>query len=141
MVRTRLSMHRAATAVAAVSITGAGIFAALPAAGASAAVGQSCGYGRTHGNVGTCVTVNGTMARASVHVRDAGRVLDICLSHNRHHIGCTGFRYIPAGRGEAFAVSESGHEIPDGRYTARTYRLNADGDSTRIAQQYIDWRQ
>lgn len=138
--RNYLSIHRAATSVAAVSIAGAGIFAVLPAAGASAAaVARSCGAGRTHGNIVTCVAVTGHRAEASAHVRYAGRTLSVCLYHGRHRVACTGWRYIPRGKVEAFAVSERGHRVPDGMYTAVTYRLNADGDHSRVGEHSVTW--
>ena len=116
----------AAAAIAVVTVTPGPAFASEGA----------CGYGPSHGNVRTCVSLGATSVSASADVKDAGRTLNSCLRRNGVRIGCTGYSYVAPGHGTGLTWTPDGH-VPTGTYCAVTWRKNPNGSTTKIGSECV----
>jgi hypothetical protein len=130
-IRRRLALGAAALSV--VAVTAVAVVTVTP--GAAFASTGACGYGLSHGNVRTCVSVGGGAVWASAHVNLAGRTLTSCLRRNGVTIGCTGYTYVGAGKGIRFGWLP-GH-VPDGTYCAVTWRQYSDGTTVKLATECV----
>lgn len=138
-----------AAALAAVSIAGAGIFAALPASAASAApvhavhqastvhqdgakrsVNVNCGSGATSGNQWTCLEIgqNPWYIRISNKVLHSHRTGFVCLVKNGHRYRCSPVVSLKAGH----SVSRTYSYLGPGRYCAVLWRQNRNGSRNMI---------
>jgi hypothetical protein len=129
--------RRVALGAAALSVTAVTAVAMVTAApGAAFASTVACGFGSTHGNVRTRVSLGGTSVSTSAHVNDAGRVLNSCLRRNGVRVTCSGYAYVARGRGIGLAWIPGG-QIPDGTYCAVTWRKNPNGSVTELAKECV----
>jgi hypothetical protein len=127
--------RRAARGTAALTVMAATAIAVVVVApGAAFASTGACGYGSSHGNVRTCLSLGGTSVSVSAHVKDAGRTLNSCLRRNGVKIGCTGYLRVAPGHGTGFTWIPGGH-VPNGTYCSFTWRRNPNGTSTRIGSE------
>jgi len=143
MPRRRLDEHRwdnqttrpgGAAAVSVITVTAIAVVTVAP--GAAFASTGACGYGSSHGNVRTCVSLGGTSVSASAQVKDAGRILNSCLRRNGVRVTCTGYSYVAPGRGIGLTWSPGGH-VPNGTYCAVTWRKNPNGTTTKLASECV----
>lgn len=125
---------RGTAALAVLAVTAIAVVLVAPEA-ASASVG-ACGYGSSHGNVRTCVSLDGTSVSTSARVKEAGRTLNTCLRRNGVKIGCSGYAHLGRGHGIGFSWVPGGH-VPNGTYCAYTWRKNPNGTSTRIGSECV----
>ena len=143
MPRRRLDEHRwdnqttrpgGAAAVSVITVTAIAVVTVAP--GAAFASTGACGYGSSHGNVRTCVSLGGTSVSASAQVKDAGRILNSCLRRNGVRVTCTGYSYVAPGRGIGLTWSPGGH-VPNGTYCAVTWRKNPNRTTTRLGSECV----
>jgi hypothetical protein len=116
----------AATAIAAVALGPGAAFASTTA----------CGYGSSHGNVRTCVSLGGGSVSASAAVKDVRRTLNSCLRRNGVRIECTGYTHVAPGHGIGLTWIPGG-QIPDGTYCSVTWRKNANGTTTELSKECV----
>ena len=143
MPRRRLDEHRwdnqttrpgGAAAVSVITVTAIAVVTVAP--GAAFASTGACGYGSSHGNVRTCVSLGGTSVSTSAQVKDAGRILNSCLRRNGVRVTCTGYSHVAPGRGIGLTWSPGGH-VPNGTYCAVTWRKNPNGTTTKLASECV----
>jgi hypothetical protein len=127
-------LARGAAAVSVITVTAIAVVTVAP--GAAFASTGACGYGSSHGNVRTCVSLGGTSVSASAQVKDAGRILNSCLRRNRVTVTCTGYSYVAPGRGIGLTWIPGGH-VPNGTYCAVTWRKNPNGTTTKLASECV----
>jgi hypothetical protein len=131
-IRKRVALGAAALSVTAV--TAVALVTVAP--GAAFASTVACGFGTTHGNVRTCVSLGATSVSASAQVIDSGRVLNSCLRRNGVRVTCSGYRYVPRGRGTGVTWFPGG-QVPDGTYCAVTWRKSPNGTVTELAKECV----
>jgi hypothetical protein len=129
--------RRAAHGTAALSVMIVTAIAAVTLApGSALASTDACGYGSSHGNVRTCVSLGGTSVSTSAQVKSAGRTLNSCLRRNGVSVRCTGYSYVAPGHGIGLTWIPGGH-VPNGNYCAVTWRKNPNGTTTKLASECV----
>ncbi len=131
-IRRRLALGTASLSVMAVTA----IAVVTGAPGAAFASTGACGYGSSHGNVRTCVSLDGISVSTSAHVKGAGRTLNSCLRRNGVRVTCTGYSHVAPGHGIGLTWIPGGH-VPNGTYCAVTWRKNPNGTTTKLASECV----
>lgn len=123
-----------AVALSAMAVTAIAVVTVSP--GTAFASTGACGYGSSHGNIRTCVSLGSTSVSTSTHVKDAGRTLNSCLRRNGVRVTCTGYSYVAPGHGTGLTWIPGGH-VPNGTYCAVTWRKNPNGTTTKLAAECV----
>jgi len=130
-----------ATAAAAATVLGSGLYAGTTAIAATPDVLHNCTTGSSSGNVNTCMNIRNsgttiTDAIASATVVSSARTLLVCMTKpNGLQIGCdpTGWTQVKVGKTLSFEWSPDTTE-PAGSYCAYTWRQDADGSEPLIGK-------
>jgi hypothetical protein len=136
-----VNLTRLTTAVVAVSVCAAVLFAG--AGTASANDGPICGTGSSSSNVTTCFTVLGAGTfvgemHATAQVNSSARKLQVCIHHADGGAQCSHETTITP-HGVLQAEWNPNHNVDKaGNYCARTWRVDSDGSKHLIGQECVD---
>jgi len=132
--RMRSRIARGAVGLSVTAVTAIAAVALAP--GAAFASTTACGYGSSHGNVRTCVSLGNTSVSASAAVKDVGRTLNSCLRRNGVRIECTGYTHVVRGEGIGLTWIPGGN-VPNGTYCSVTWRKNSNGTTTELSKECV----